>query len=241
MGDSSSLKALLQLAVAVAIVVSTYYAIVGIAEYKADALAGGGAFVLDGRQAAETAALDALRGSCGSGGSIELAASLARLRALGAHLGRASAHGRSQRHLRQRPRPRVEDLLATRRARGPRACRSLTSAIPEAAQRAFATIRLAGTLFHELQHYEGVQDEGAAYEREMAWYRDLGERNAERLAGEEGRWFDWAVASALDSAGRRQGKGQGHATLLTWGARGCYKCVTVVPAPIPPGRSRTSR
>ena len=46
--------------------------------------------------------------------------------------------------------------------------------IPEAAQRTFATIRLAGTLFHELQHYQGVEDERVAYEREMAWYRGSG-------------------------------------------------------------------
>ncbi len=83
MGDSSSLKALLQLAVAVAIVVSTYYAIVGIAEYKADALAGGGAFVLDERQVAESAAFDALLGQLREWGEIELAASLAQLRASG--------------------------------------------------------------------------------------------------------------------------------------------------------------
>ena len=75
----------------------------------------------------------------------------------------------------------------------------------------------------------------------MAWYRDLGERSAERLSGEEGRWFEWAVASALDRRGRREAEGHGHARPLTASARGCYKCVTVVPAPIPPGRSRTSR
>ena len=39
-----------------------------------------------------------------------------------------------------------------------------------------------------------------AYEREMAWYRELGERIADRLLGEDRRWFEWAVASALDSA-----------------------------------------
>ena len=199
MGDSSPLKALLQLAVAVAIVVSTYYAIVGIAEYKADALAGGGAFVLDERQVAESAAFDALLGQLREWGEIELAASLAQLRASG-HIwiaprltgGRSAIYVNSLGlvswvYLRR-------DVLVAPSLPFP------DPAIPEAAQRTFATIRLAGTLFHELQHYEGVQDEGAAYEREMAWYRDLGERSAERLAGEEGRWFEWAVASALDSA-----------------------------------------
>jgi hypothetical protein len=72
--------------------------------------------------------------------------------------------------------------------------------IPDEARRAFATIRLAGTLFHELQHADGVEDEGTAYEREMEFYERLGERNAERLEGEERRLFEWAVASALESA-----------------------------------------
>ena len=81
--------------------------------------------------------------------------------------------------------------------------------VPDAARRAFARIRLAGTLFHELQHYQGVEDERIAYEREMAWYRGLGERTADRLSGEERRSFDWAVASALESAAAAREKATG--------------------------------
>ena len=81
--------------------------------------------------------------------------------------------------------------------------------IPEAAQRTFATIRLAGTLFHELQHYQGVEDERVAYEREMDWYRGLGEWSAERRSGDEGRRFEWAVASALESASAASQKATG--------------------------------
>ncbi len=199
---------LLQLAVAVAIVVSTYYAIVGIAEYKADALAGGGAFVLDERQVAENAAFDALLGHLREWEELEFAASLAQLRASG-HLWVAPrlTGGRSAIYVNSLGLVSWvyvrSDVLVARTLPFP------DPGIPEAAQRTFARIRLAGTLFHELQHYQGVEDEHAAYEREMAWYRDLGERSAERLSGEEGRWFEWAVASALDSAAAARQKATG--------------------------------
>ena len=193
------LRALLKLAVAAAIVTSTYYAVVAIAEYKADALAGGGTFVLDGRPAAEAAALDALSAHLRDWGEHELAASLARLRGSG-HLWVAPrlAGGRSAIYvdalgLASRIYVRRDELVA-------RALPFPDLDIPDPARRTFVTIRLAGTLVHELQHYEGVEDEDAAYEREMAWYRELGERTSDRLSGEDRRWFEWAVASAIESA-----------------------------------------
>jgi len=193
------LKAILKLAVAAAIVTSTYYAVVAIAEHKADALAGGGAFALGRRPAAEAAALDALSAQLEDWGEHELAASLARLRGSG-HLWVAPrlAGGRSAIYvdalgLVSRIYVRRDQLVA-------RGLPFPDLGIPDAARRTFATIRLAGTLVHELQHYEGVEDEGAAYEREMAWYRELGERIADRFSGEDRRWFEWAVASAIDSA-----------------------------------------
>jgi hypothetical protein len=202
------LKALSKLAVAVAIVVSTYYAIVGVAQYKADALAGGGAFVLDERQVAENAAFDALLAQLREWGEIEFAAALARLRDSG-HLWIAPrlTGGRSAIYVNSLGLVswvylRRDELVAP----------SLPfpdADIPEAAQRTFATIRLAGTLFHELQHYQGVEDEGVAYEREMDWYRGLGEGSAERLSGEQGRRFEWAVASALESASAASQKATG--------------------------------
>ena len=182
-----------------AIVASTYFAIVRIAEYKSDALAGGGTFVLDGRHAAESNALDALSGQLRGWGEHELAASLAGLQGSG-HLWVAPrlAGGRSAIYVNalgivSRIYVRSDELVA-RRLPFPELD------IPDEAQRTFARIRLAGTLFHEIQHYQGVEDEGAAYEREMAWYRGLGERTADTLEGEERLWFEWAVASALDSA-----------------------------------------
>ena len=180
----------------------------GIAEYKADALAGGGAFVLDERQVAENAAFDALLGHLREWEELEFAASLAQLRASG-HLwvaprltgGRSAIYVNSL-GLVSWVYVRSDVLVA-------RTLPFADPGIPEAAQRTFARIRLAGTLFHELQHYQGVEDEHAAYEREMAWYRGLGERSAERLSGEEGRWFEWAVASALDSAAAARQKATG--------------------------------
>ena len=113
------MNALLRLAVAVAIVVSTYYAIVGIAEYKSDALAGGGAFVLDERQVGENAAFDALLGTPGVE-ELEFAAALARLRDSG-HLWVAPrlTGGRSAIYVNSLGLVSWVDS-ATRRARGPK-------------------------------------------------------------------------------------------------------------------------
>jgi hypothetical protein len=200
----------LKIAVAGAIVASTYFAIVRIAEYKSDALAGGGTFVLDGRHAAESNALDALSGQLRGWGEHELAASLAGLQGSG-HLWVAPrlAGGRSAIYVNalgivSRIYVRGDELVS----------RSLPFPdldIPESARRTFARIRLAGTLVHELQHYQGVEDEEAVYEREMAWYRGLGERTLDRLQGEERRWFEWAVESALESAEAARAKASGTA------------------------------
>ena len=83
--------------------------------------------------------------------------------------------------------------------------------VPEPAQRTFATIRLAGTLFHELQHYEGLDDEEATYAREIEWYHGLRARMLDRLPGEERRRFEWAVDSAIETAtaAREKAKGSG--------------------------------
>ena len=114
------MRAILKLALAAAIVASTYYAILRIAEHKADALAGGGTFVLDGRHATEWRGLRrAHEAAARAGERTQLAASLARAAGLGASLGGAPARGREKCHLRRRARPRVEDLRAGRRARGP--------------------------------------------------------------------------------------------------------------------------
>jgi hypothetical protein len=185
--------------VAAAIVASTFYAIREIAGYKADALAGGGTFVLDGHRTAEARAFAALLDQLREWDEPALAASLGALQESG-HIWVAPrlAGGRSAvtvnaLGLVSRIYVRSDELVV----------RSLPFPdldVPDGARRTFATIRLAGTLFHELQHFEGVEDEDAAYEREIEWYRGLGERTAGRLDGDEKRWFEWALASALESA-----------------------------------------
>ena len=45
--------------------------------------------------------------------------------------------------------------------------------IPDANQRAFAFISLAGALRHELAHYDGMIEEADAYAAEIAWYEGL--------------------------------------------------------------------
>jgi hypothetical protein len=212
-------KAVLKLGVAAAIVASTYYAIVRIAEHKADALAGGETFVLDRRHAAESEALEALSRQLRGWGEDDLAASLARLQGAG-HLWVAPrlSGGRSAVYV------NALGLVSRIYVRGDElVSRSLPFPdldIPESARRTFARIRLAGTLVHELQHYQGVEDEEAVYEREMAWYRGLGERTLDRLQGEERRWFEWAVESALESAEAARAKASGTAEGRRDGANG---------------------
>ena len=195
----AAMRILFKLVIAAAIVASTYYAIVRIAEGKAEALAGGGTFALDGSHTAERAALEALSRTLRGWGEHELASSLEELQASGRlRVAPRLGGGRSAVYVSalgfvSRIYVRGDELVV----------RSLPFAevdVTDEARRTFATIRLAGTLFHELQHADGVEDEGTAYEREMEFYERLGARNAERLEGEERRFFEWAVASALESA-----------------------------------------
>jgi hypothetical protein len=204
------LRALLKLAVAAAIVVSTYYAILGIAERKADALAGGDAFVLDRRHAPEMARFASLVERLRGWGETELAASLTALREDGRlwvapHLsGGRSAITVSALGLVSRIYVSADQLAGT--------LPFPELDVPEAAQREFAAIRLAGTLFHELQHHQGLLDEAATYEREVEWYRGLREANAAGRDGEERRWFAWRVDSALQSAQAAREKASGTPT-----------------------------
>jgi len=201
-------RIVLKLGVAAAIAASTYYAIVRIAEHKADALAGGETFAIDRRHGAESEAVEALSRQLRGWGEDGLASSLARLQGAG-HLWVAPrlSGGRSAVF--------VDSLGLVSRIyvkRDELVSRSLPFPdldIPDDARRTFARIRLAGTLVHELQHYQGIEDEEAAYEREMAWYRGLGERTPERRQGEERRWFEWAVESALESAEAARAKAAG--------------------------------
>jgi hypothetical protein len=193
------MKTLLKLAVGVAIVASTYFAILEIAQHKADVLAGRGTFVLDERHATEAAAFAQLLTRLQGWGEADVAASLAALQASGQiHVAPRLGAGRSAVYV------KTLGLVSRIYLRGDnlvvRALPFPELDVPERAQRTYAAIRLAGTLVHELQHHEGVEDEAAAYDHEISWYQQLGERNSGSLAEEERRLFDWAVASALASA-----------------------------------------
>jgi hypothetical protein len=201
------LRAALRLGVAAALVVSTWFAIERIAELKADGLAGGESFALDRRHPQELAAfgglLDALRGW----GETGLASELAGLQESGRlwiapHLAGRSAIYVEALSLVSRIYVRRDELLRTR-------VPFPDLELPAAARRAFSEISLAGTLFHELQHAGGLEDEGATYDREIAFYQALGDSQLPRLEGEKKRWFEWAVASAVESARAARAKAVG--------------------------------
>ena len=79
--------------------------------------------------------------------------------------------------------------------------------IPEANQRAFAWISLAGALRHELAHHDGMIEEADAYAAEIAWYQGL--RASPWFASLEGtarEIYDWALDSAVLTARRASEK-----------------------------------
>ncbi len=194
----------------VAILVSTCYSILGVAEYKADALAGGGTFRLDRSHPEDEEAFTALLGRLRRWDQADLVDSLRSLHDKGRLFvaprlaGDRSAIYVDSLGLVRRIYLRPDELVA-RKLPFP------DVDAPEDAQRTFTTIRLAGTLFHELQHYGGLEDEKATYDREIAWYARLRDAVLPGLEGEQARWFEWAVDSALESAGAAREKAEGGA------------------------------
>ncbi len=70
--------------------------------------------------------------------------------------------------------------------------------VPEEWRRSYALIRLGGTLYHELQHYEGELDEAVVYGRESEWYQSLNRTNGVRtLEGTDLERTLWAIESAI--------------------------------------------
>jgi hypothetical protein len=73
--------------------------------------------------------------------------------------------------------------------------------IPRAYQEAHARLGLAGALRHELAHRDGMRDEAAAYDAELAWYETV--RQAApltRMRDEERRAWEWGLEAAVLSA-----------------------------------------
>ncbi len=202
------MRVLGKLALVIAILFSTYYAILRVVEHKADALAGGGTFRLDRSHPEDEEAFTALLGQLRRWGQADLADSLRSLQEKGGLFvaprlaGDRSAIYVDSLGLVRRIYVRPEELVA-RKLPFP----DLDA--PPDAQRTFTRVRLAGTLFHELQHYGGLADEAATYDREIAWYGRLRDAVLPGLEGEGVRWFEWAVDSALESARAARERAEG--------------------------------
>jgi len=197
-----------KLGVAAVIVAAAYFAIVRVAEEKANGLAGGQTFALGPQSRGEWAAFSALLQQLRGWGEPDLADALRRLQESGGlWVAPRLEGGRSAVYV------NASSLVSRVFVRGdelvPREIPFPDLDVPEPAQRTFATIRLAGTLFHELQHYGGLQDEAATYDREIDWYYGLRERMLDQLDGEEQHWFEWAVDSAIETAYAAQDRAEG--------------------------------
>lgn len=178
----------------------TYVAFLRIAEAKNEAAVGGRVFVLDDHRLDEREAYGRLRAEMERLGQPELSRRLDKLRADGelwvaASLGPerwavyVDSLGLVRRvYIRQRA------LLDPRAHLYPQP----RPDIPEGHQRAFAWLSLAGALRHEVAHRDGISDEGAAYDQEIAWYEEVHVSPfVSSLTGEERRAWEWALESAL--------------------------------------------
>jgi hypothetical protein len=67
-------------------------------------------------------------------------------------------------------------------------------------RQAFARVSLAGALYHELQHWDGIEDEAAAYDLEIAWLLGLRPPEQAAMSDEERRALEWGIESAVLSA-----------------------------------------
>jgi hypothetical protein len=198
-------KALLRIGLAVVIGASSYLAVVRVAEEKAGALAGGGVYRLDRRSPAEWNAFGVLLDRLRAWDDPGFADMLSRLQERG-DLGVAPRLGQGRSAISVRSLGLVSRVFVSRSELVDPPLPFPDLDVPDSAQRTFTSIRLAGTLFHELQHYEGLEDEGETYDREIDWYARLSERMLPRLKGEDRHWFEWAVESAIQSAGAARAK-----------------------------------
>jgi len=192
-----------QILVAVLLAGVTWMGLHRVAEAKNEAAVGGGAFRLAPSRRAEMEALDRVRRDLAQLGQGEMAGRLDRLQADG-HLwvaprldpGRWAVYVESlglvrRIYVRQEALLRPVDHLF----------RGAASAAPPRHQEAFARLSLGGALVHELAHYDGLIDEGPAYDRELAWYEEIRASPFFATLGGEGRAaHEWALESAVLSA-----------------------------------------
>ena len=185
-----------------------------IAEAKSESAAGGGAFRLADPRHAEMEAFARVRRELAQLGQDEMGARLERLREAGElwvaprlDPGRwavyVEALGLVRRiYIRQEALLRPVDHLF----------RGTASTAPPRHQEAFARLSLGGALVHELAHHDGLIDEAAAYDRELAFYEAVrGSPFFASLRGEAREAYDWALESAILSAGAAQRRSAGEA------------------------------
>ncbi len=192
-----------QALVALLLAGTTWAGIHRIAEAKSEAAAGGGVFRLAESRGREMEAFAGVRSDLAQLGQAALADRLEALREDGGlwvaprlDPGRWAVYVESLRMVRRiyirqeallRP---VEHLF-----------HGVSSDAPPRHREAFARLSLGGALAHELAHYDGLIDEAAAYERELAFYEEVrGSPFFAGLAGEPRAAYEWALDSAVLSA-----------------------------------------
>jgi hypothetical protein len=203
MRQNAGLRIRDQLIVAAALGVATYFALLRIAETKCETAVGGGVAPVDAQRREELEAFQDLRARIARMGDPALADRLERLR-------EAREIWVAPRLGPERWAVFVEALSLVKRIYLRREAlldpvshlyRTSRPDIPRAYQEAHAWIGLAGALRHELAHRDGLRDEGAAYDVELAWYETV--RQAAPLARfgeEERRAWEWGLESAVLSA-----------------------------------------
>jgi hypothetical protein len=191
-----------QLVGALVLVLATWFGIKGIAEAKSEAAVGSSVFVLDGSQSHPLAAFQSLSARLTAMGETAFADRLEALRSRGEvwiaprlDNGHWALFVRALwlRRVYIRERALIDPTAHLNESRPIRA--------PRAFQQTFGFVSLAGALWHELAHRDGIVDEADAYAREIAWYEGLrASLWFEGLSAEERREWEWALESAVASA-----------------------------------------
>jgi hypothetical protein len=201
--QNAGLRARDQLAVAAVLGIATYFALLRIAEAKCENAVGGEVAPLDAQRRDELAAFQDLRARIARMGDAALADRLERLREareiwvaprLGPERWAVFVEALSLvKRIYVRPEALLDPVAHLYRTPRPD--------IPRAYQEAHAWIGLAGALRHELTHRDGVRDEGAAYDAELAWYETVRQAPPPaRWGEEERRAWDWGLEAAVLSA-----------------------------------------
>jgi hypothetical protein len=200
-----------QILAAVLLAAATYGVLLRIAEAKVEASVGGGSFPLDEKSAGEFAAFQQLRTGLSGIGEQAYADRLEALREDGA-IWIAPALGPDRWAVFTESLRLVRRIYLRRLALlDPKAhlYAVFPPDIPDANQRAFAFVSLAGALRHELAHYDGMLEEADAYAAEIAWYEGLGTSPwFASLQGENRRVFEWTIDSAILTARSAGEKGR---------------------------------